>query len=269
MSHLEEAVALLKPNKVIAGIINMILRQANDNTPAVLFDGIINYHKSKLALAHKSIMSYATDGMDNETVNYHTLTHYYIGMLSDDPQHRQQCFAQAFRDNQSRMERLNRLLLDQGVFQPDVADEDDALYISLDIELPRMERAGYVSLAQLIAAGAHELTPVCVMPSYRANGPYAEFMLNYARMSHHFLNHINPPIVVTDETLHGSTLHWKKVEDFVRGQGIPVRVLLDEDMMLATYLGQQYSPAIYVIDRQGKVQHDSGLDQPIDYWRLL
>lgn len=47
--------------------------------------------------------------------------------------------------------------------------------------LERFEQDGvFDSLEEIAAQGEKDLTPICVMPGYRANGPYSETMAAYA-----------------------------------------------------------------------------------------
>jgi len=112
-----------------------------------------------------------------------------------------------------------------------------------------------------------ELLPVCVMPSYRGNGPYNESMLCYRAVYNYFSHRLRPIHVLTTELEKRTDRDWwYENEEAALRENIPVIVLHDEDRVVADTLQASFTPVIYVLNNKGVIIYEGGLKHPFHYW---
>ncbi len=131
-----------------------------------------------------------------------------------------------------------------------------------DYALPRLETPGSpVSLAQAVSTlGDRGLLAVCVLASYRGNGPYNEFMMRYLHFATWFSPYLKGLHVITMEPKrYEDRPYYFKAEDAVKAAKLPLEMLL-EDGSLTGQVNQSSSPFIVLLDRTGQVRYEGELD---------
>lgn len=265
--YLRQGLASIKSHPIIVWLFKLILRRDLNNTPELLFKGALHYHEGRKAEAHTLIEQFIDDAMEGYTTNFHAIAYYYMGLLSDDADTRADYFYYADYHNRSRLTKINQQLISEGM-TPDT-DDNVSLMFPTDLTLPNLHRPNVTSLKTIIHAGKHQLTPICVMPGYRANGPYQHVLETYQQMWPYFKNHINPMIVLADEYDDKSfTDYWLGGERKIYAANIPLTVMMDTDNLASNALDLTGTPTLFVINQQGDVIQQ-GLSEPMDYWRLL
>jgi hypothetical protein len=140
----------------------------------------------------------------------------------------------------------------------------------IDYCLPRLQAPGEtVSLEGTLALlGPEQLLAVCLLASYRGNGPYEDFMrryLHYSRWFSRFLPGLH--VVTMEKERYPDRPHYFKAEDEVRAASLPLELLL-EDGELTAAVQQTGSPFIVLLDRARRVRYEGELAS-VDLWDTL
>jgi hypothetical protein len=136
--------------------------------------------------------------------------------------------------------------------------------------LPRIDgRAGAVSLAASLGRlNERQLLAVCLLATYRGNGPYHEFMLRYHNFATWFAPFLTGLHVITMEPKRPEErAHYLRGEDAVLSAKLPLDLLL-EDGSLTSEVQQKGSPFVVVLDRGGVVRYEGELDS-VGMWKTL
>jgi len=140
----------------------------------------------------------------------------------------------------------------------------------VDYRLPRLAAPGeLVSLDEALAGlGPDQLLAVCLLASYRGNGPYDDFMrryLHYATWFSRFLPGLH--VVTMEKERYPDRPHYFKAEDEVRAASLPLELLL-EDGELSAAVQPTGSPLIVLLDRARRVRYEGELAS-VDLWDTL
>ena len=140
----------------------------------------------------------------------------------------------------------------------------------VDYRLPRLAApGGTVSLGSTLARlGPGQLFAVCLLASYRGNGPYDDFMrryLHYATWFSRFLPGLH--VVTMERDRYPDRPQYFKAEDEVRAASLPLELLL-EDGDLSAAVQQTGSPFIVLLDRARRVRYEGELAS-VDLWNTL
>jgi hypothetical protein len=139
----------------------------------------------------------------------------------------------------------------------------------IDYRLPRLDGEGEVSLgAALASLGGGELFAVCLLATYRGNGPYNDFMLRYLNFGRWFAPFVKGLHVVTMEAERPAEYpQYFRGEDGVAKAGLPFERLL-EDGSVSKAVRQTGSPFVVLLDRDGRVRAEGELSS-VDLWNAL
>ncbi len=138
-----------------------------------------------------------------------------------------------------------------------------------DYRLPRLESEGppLSSSEALAALSEKQLLGVCLLASYRGNGPYNDFMHRYHNFATWFGDYLKTLHVITMQRGRPEERpYYFKAEDAIKAAGLPLEMLL-EDGSLTAAVGQSSSPFIVLLDRAGTVRYEGELD-PVDMWTV-
>jgi len=114
-----------------------------------------------------------------------------------------------------------------------------------------------------------QLMVSCLMPMYRANGPYSEFMRTHTWLATHFPDQLAPFHVVTTEADgSGCRKWWFEGEQLALSAGIPFKLLHDCDMAVTNAIRPTGSPLIMVLDSTGTIVKEEDFDGTV-LWQLL
>ena len=140
----------------------------------------------------------------------------------------------------------------------------------VDYRLPRLAApAETVSLDGTLARlGPDQLLAVCLLASYRGNGPYDDFMrryLHYATWFSRFLPGLH--VVTMEKERYPDRPQYFRAEDEVRAASLPLELLL-EDGALTSAVQQPGSPFVVLLDRARLVRYEGELAS-VDLWDTL
>ena len=131
-----------------------------------------------------------------------------------------------------------------------------------DYNLPRLEGPGPpISLSETLATlGVRQVLGVCLLASYRGNGPYNDFMMRYHNFATWFAPYLKGLHVITMEKERPQERpYYFKAEDDVKAARLPLEMLL-ETGDLSAQIGQRGSPFIVLLDPTGRVRYEGELD---------
>jgi hypothetical protein len=136
--------------------------------------------------------------------------------------------------------------------------------------LPRLEaRDQPVDLDHALAAiGEGEVLGVCLLASYRGNGPYDDLMRryhNYATWFSRFLRGLH--VLTMEPERPPDRSHYFRGEDEVRADGLPLELLLEDGQVTAA-VQQTSSPFVVLLDRRAQVRYEGELES-VDLWNTV
>lgn len=140
-----------------------------------------------------------------------------------------------------------------------------------DYALPSLVAPGR-TVALTAALGAlrqDQLLTVCLLATYRGNGPYSEFIEHYAalrRTTGGLLADLHVITMVPDRR--PDRPHWYAAEDDARAAGLPLDVLLDGTGAVTMALDPHGSPDILMLGGDGTILHE-GYPDELAIWTCL
>ncbi len=141
----------------------------------------------------------------------------------------------------------------------------------VDYALQRLEAGpGSIRLAEALASlQAGQRLAVCLLASYRGNGPYDDFMARYQNYATFFGRYLGGLHVITAEAQRPADRAWYfENEDRARAARLPFEVLLDADAHVTLAVEPSCSPFVLLLDRDGRVVYEGELDG-VDLWNTL
>ncbi len=243
------------------------------STPALLFEGVGLWETGRWDEGMERIDVYYRQYRKDWTMDFTSIALHYFGLECLRRQRRDEgidALRKAFDYN--ALERTADTLGElTGVRPPMETPKWLGKVFPAEYSLPILEGgSGTVALRPTL----HEMEPgkllvVCLLASYRSNGPYGEFLrrwLNYATWFRPFLHGLH---VITMESKRYPDREWHyKLEDEARSAGLPFALLLDERGAAHLPLSPDRSPLVFVLDRTGTILHESELGT-VDLWNTL
>ncbi len=236
----------------------------NEGTPALLFEGVGLWEGGQYQPGLERIQQYITRYGRDWTMNFRAIGMHYLGLEALRTGHRDVGLAkleEAFQYSPlaSTADAIAEIT---GVRPP----METPLWLGRtfpgDYALPTLEGdKKTVALGETLAAIApHQLLCVCVLCTYRSNGPYYEFLgrfHNYATWFHELLAGLH---VITAEPKRYAdrSAHYRR-EDELRALALPFELLLEEGEVMAS-LHPHGSPFVVLLDRAGTVVCEGELD---------
>ena len=242
-------------------------------TPALLFEGVGLYetgHPSEgMALVNEYFAKYGR----NWTMNFAAIALHYLAqdaLRQGNREHGLEAMRRGF--DYFAIERTADALRElTGVRPPmDVPKWVGKKYPG-DYALPILEGAtGTVSLKETLAGMDHEkLLVVCLLASYRSNGPYSDFLQRWVNCATWFKPFFHGLQVVTMEAKrHENREFHYQMEDAARAAGLPFALLHDADGAAHEPINPDRSPCVLTLDRAGTIVGESDLEA-VELWDML
>jgi hypothetical protein len=236
----------------------------NEGTPALLFEGVGLWEAGQYPAGLERIEQYVTRYGRDWTMNFRAIGMHYLGLEDLRTGHRDLGLAKledAF-EYSPLASTADAIAEITGVRPPLETPLWLGRSFPCDYALPTLEgEKKTVGLGLTLGRMAErQLLGVCVLCSYRSNGPYYEFLgrfHNYATWFAPFLAGLH---VITAEPKRYAdrAAHYRR-EDELRALPLPFELLL-EDGQVMTALNPTGSPFVVLLDRAGTVVCEGELD---------
>ncbi len=242
------------------------------DTPALLFQGAALYETGRRDEGMALVTQYQERFASNWTMNFNGIGCYYqaLSLLEDgDEESGLGLLHRAFEYN--RCPRLAEALEKHTGRRPPLVEP---LWLEqgfpIGYRLPRLEvPEEQISLQDAVGGlGPGELVAVCLLATYRGNGPYNDFMMRYLNFARWFAPFLKDLHVVTMEPeRRADYAHYFRGEDAVRKAGLPLELLLD-DGEVTDAVQPTGSPFVVLLDCDGRVRAEGELSS-VDLWNAL
>ena len=219
----------------------------------------------------KCVREYGEKWITHWTTNFAAIAMYYEGQRLLSAGHREEAagfFADAY--GYSAEDRIAQAIEDLGRPRP----QPPVLWVGKTFPA-RYECKSLVSGQTVgLDAALQGLEPgrvllVCLLASYRGNGPYNDFMDRYIGFANHFGELVSGLHVLTmTAERRADRAYWFENEDEARAQGLPLEVLHDAEGEVTSAVEPTGSPFVVALDRSGSVLVEGAMDQ-IDLWNAL
>jgi len=246
--------------------------KGNEGTPALLFEGVGLWESGEYQPGLERITHYITRYGRDWTMNFRAIGMHYLGLEALRLGQRDAGLAKlkdAF--DYSPLESTADTIAEiTGVRPPMKVPLWIGRAFPADYALPTLEgEKKTVSLGETLRAMArHQLLGVCVLATYRSNGPYFDFLgrwHNFATWFAPFLAGLH--VITAEPKRYPNRSHHYQREDELRALGLPFELLLEQgEVMLA--VASKYSPFVVLLDREGTVVTEGWLDG-VDLWEAL
>ncbi|MFC1462783.1 tetratricopeptide repeat protein [Verrucomicrobiota bacterium] len=241
------------------------------NSPALVLLGAAKCEQDGFDEGIKLVHEYAEKYEKFHTMQYHAIGRYYLGVEALHTGDQQK--AVALLNEAIRYWPVDRIADDIEALtgtRPPQRKAREGTRFPIDYNLPRLEGHGFDSLPMALGGMADDqLLVLCLLPAYRANGPYSEFMRTYTWLAAHFREQLAPLHVVTTETDRSACREWWfEGEDLALSTRIPFKLLHDCDMAVTDAIRPTGSPLIMVLDSAGTILKEEDFDGTI-LWELL
>ena len=115
-----------------------------------------------------------------------------------------------------------------------------------------------------------QVLPLCVMTTYRGNGPYNEALLPYIALQPYFGDRIHPLVVLTNVAeKRKDRPHWNSHEGLAKKAGCLFTILYGSFEEIIEDYSPRGAPEFFTIDRNGTIVWTGPLATDYDYWNML
>lgn len=243
-------------------------------SPALLFHGAALYETGRQKSGIAEILDYLLKYSQNWTMNFGGVARYYAALQARSEgrgEHAATLFQQAWEYNSS--DRMADLLEKATKKRPEKPAAQwlqrrfpvDYTYTTFDVEPSQA-----VSLSGSLAAMTNDqLLCVCLLASYRSNGPYSSLLQrwrNYATYMGEFLAGLH--VLTLDPKRHPNREFHYECEARVRAVGRPFHLLHEADMGVVGAIEPRSSPRVFLLDRTSTIVYEGDLDS-VDVWDAL
>jgi len=244
----------------------------NEQTPALLFEGVGLWEQGEFEAGLERIQHYLTRYGNDWTMNFRATGMHYLGLEAlrlgqKDAGLRQLQAAFEYSPLESTADAIAEIT---GTRPPMNVPVWTGRPFPVDYTLPTFEGARKtVSLgATLRAMAPGKLLGVCLLASYRSNGPYSDFLGRWHNYASHFGPFVEGLHVITMEPKRypDREYHYRR-EDEVRALTLPFELLLEEGEVVRE-LAPSGSPFILLLDSQGTIRSEGELDG-VELWDAL
>jgi hypothetical protein len=246
--------------------------KGNEGTPALLFEGVGLWEAGQYQPGLERIQEYIARYGRDWTMNFRAIGMHYLGLEALRSGHRDFGLAK-LRDafQYSPLEGTAEAIAEiTGVRPPMETPVWLGRAFPCDYALEALEgEKKTVGLGETLGRMAeHQLLCVCVLCTYRSNGPYYELLGRFQNYATWFRELLAGLHVITAEPKRYAdrAAHYRR-EDQLRALPLPFELLLEKGQVM-TALAPQYSPFVVLLDRSGTVVFEGELDG-VKLWDAL
>ncbi len=114
------------------------------------------------------------------------------------------------------------------------------------------------------------LLPICLMSSYRANGPYHDCIECYHAMQPYVKHKLSPLLVITDQIEASEhQQYWLRSENAAKKAEVPLNIVYDEQTRFAWDVELNTAPKFIVINKERQIVSDEMLSDEFSYWSMM
>jgi hypothetical protein len=114
------------------------------------------------------------------------------------------------------------------------------------------------------------LLPICLMSTYRANGPYHDCVKAYHSVYPFIKNYCFPLLVITDDDVGSKNQnYWLSSEKDAKKAGLSLRIAYDEEASFAWDIELSGAPKFITINKEREIVSDKWLGNEYAYWSLV
>jgi hypothetical protein len=247
--------------------------KAYRRTPAFLFLGAALHEQKRWAEAVPVVDEYLRDTASSWTMNFAGIALLYTGLerLRLNDKARGVAALQSAWGQYQHARIADALQAGTGSRPTEDPPRWVGKVFPVDYALPRLE-AGPGTVALTEAASRlqpGQLLGVCLLASYRGNGPYNDLMARYRNYATYFGRYLAGFHVLTMQRERPADRSWYfENEDQVRASGLPLDVLLDADGKVTLAVEPGCSPFVLLVDRDRRVACEGELDS-VQLWNTL
>lgn len=244
----------------------------NEGTPALLFEGVGLWESGEYQPGLDRIQQYIVRYGRDWTMNFRAIGMHYLGLEALRTGQRDVGLTK-LRDafQYSPLESTADAIAEiTGVRPPMKLPLWTGRAFPADYALPTLEgERKTVSLGETLRGMApHQLLGVCLLATYRSNGPYYELLgrwRNYATWFTPFLAGLH---VVTAEPNRypDRSRHYEREEE-LRSLPLPFELLIERGEVMVP-VAANYSPFVVLLDREGTVVCEGELE-PVELWEAV
>jgi hypothetical protein len=259
--------------KTLLELCREALRQQGwQETPVLLFEGVGLWEAGQYAQGLERINGYLSRYGSNWTMNFAAIGIHYLGLELLRQGHKEAGLAKLQRGfdyfpTASTAEVIAEIT---GIEPPIGAPRWLGRAFPVDYSLPTIEgeRTNVSFATALQAMAPQQLLCVCLLASYRSNGPYYDLLNRLHNFLTWFAAYLAGVHVLTTkaERYPDRPYHYAR-EDELRALPVPFEVLL-EDGAVVQALEPSGSPFVLLVGRDGTIACEGDLDT-VDFWDAL
>ena len=246
--------------------------KGNEGTPALLFEGVGLWESGEYQPGLERIQQYIVRYGRDWTMNFRAIGMHYLGLEALRTGQREVGLTK-LRDafQYSPLEGTADAIAEITGVRPEMkAPILEGQRFPAAYALPTLEgEQKTVALGETLRAMApHQRLGVCVLATYRSNGPYYEFLdrwHNYATWFAPFLAGLH--VITAEPKRYPDRSHHYQREDALRSLPLPFELLLETGEVMLE-VKASYSPFVVLLDAQGTVVCEGGLE-PVELWDAL
>jgi len=236
------------------------------NDVEVLFVGVVLYDAGEHVLGSTYIQRFMQE-MDGYTTNFGAIAVYYTGL--EYKRLGEVEIGRSFIEDAYDRHSVDRIGCQLGLAtDEDEADPWEGEIFPVNYTLPAIDNPGQSEQLEActLHQDRHQLMIICLLGSYRSNGPYEYFMQAFLSLQRHFGKIFSGLHVVTaSEHNH----NWLDSENRALDNGLPVSVLYDEGNRVADTLHISSSPNVFFVDKHRRIICHDILTSEVDIWDLV
>lgn len=271
--------ALLKASNRLSfdGLRSMILRLFFKNfgyTAAMVYKGAALFELGHEKIGIELINNIVSRNLDRYETQEHAIAFYYLAKwhaLIDERNQSRKYLAEAEYYNSGDFGKISEEARNAGIAPNTNRYDWLSKTFPTDYSLPIVGCNEMITLSDsLNNMDNDQLLPVCVMPSYRGNGPYNSALLCYKKIFPYLDQKLLPIQIIADNITDDSSENWRYSEESeLEKSNIPFNRLYDENLVVSSALKIRVSPVLYLLNNRAEVIYEGSLDNSYDYWKAF
>jgi hypothetical protein len=248
------------------------LKKGPEDSPILPLYGAALYETGSVDKAVEVLRLYMREYFRGWTTEYRGIASFYLGLdkgRQGDPETAVQVLTLAYSDLNA--ERIARALVDLGQPRPTPAMVWSGREAPGDYELQTLEaERNTVTMSEaLLALEEGQVFLLCLLSSYRGNGPWNDFMQRYLTLVRDFTPFIGPLHAITEvKERYPERPHYFAAEDQARAEGAPFELLFDPRGEVSAMYEPRVSPFVMALDHRGRILGEGQMEGP-EVWRAL